>query len=156
MNKRLLYLTLPFFAFASLLILGGLAASPQATENDPYSIAVVQALLKQPPGLSISFTEKQANRLGDKAAIAFLKIQNEEGLRHPSQVRALLSLVRTAFAYPKLISIPSDQQPRITVVLLRYLLTQVKDQSIRHQIRDTLTFVQAQTSVPLSPSQSGQ
>jgi hypothetical protein len=142
-------------ASISLLALGGLAAVPQATEDDPYSIAVVQALLKQPPGFSSGVTEKQSNRLGDKAAIAFLKIHNEEGLSDPSQVRTLLPLVRAAFAYPKLISIPSDQQPRITVVFLRYLLTQVKDPSIRHQIRDTLAFVQAQTAVPPSPGQSG-
>ena len=31
-------------ASISLLALGGLAAVPQATEDDPYSIAVVQAL----------------------------------------------------------------------------------------------------------------
>jgi hypothetical protein len=138
-----------------LLLAFGVAAVPQATEDDPYSIAVVQTLLKQPPGFSSGITEKQSNRLGDKAAIAFLKIHNEEGLSDPSQVRTLLPLVRAAFGYPKLISIPSDQQPRITVVLLRYLLTQVKDSRIRQQIRDTLAFVQAQTAMPQSPGPSG-
>ena len=75
-----------------------------ADESDPYSVAVVRSLLSLPPGASFGVSEKQNERLGDRAAIATLKLFDEADLTRPETIRKLLPVLRESFSYPQLIS----------------------------------------------------
>jgi len=114
--------------------------------RDTYELQLVRNALRDPVmALGASFTEKQINRLGDRLAIALIKIYPERELFEPSNVRRYLPLIRAAFVAPRIVSDPADRKPAITVMLLRQLEAQAPNGADRPQIRDALRFVQAQT-----------
>ena len=119
------------------LLIGVILATPQAKEDDPYSITIVKALLKQPSGFSSGISEKQINRLGDRVSIALLKIHSENELKDPNRIRKFLPLIEESFRYPDLISIPEDQKPRVTLVLLRVLQMDARDKNLKKEIHRT-------------------
>src|SRR5713101_7279002 len=103
-------LLVPWFLAISVIL-----TTPEAKEDDPYSVTVVKDLLKQPSGFSSSFSEKQVYRLGDRVSIALLKIHSENELKDPNRIRKFLPLIEEAFRIPNLISIREDQKPRVTL-----------------------------------------
>jgi hypothetical protein len=138
----------------SILVLGALtsmllcssvtARSQQDNEEDvdQYSIKLVKGLLDQPEGASVSWLDKGRDRLGDRAAIALIKIFGEQELLEPRTLRRSLEIVRGAFSAPCIIGIASDRKPNVTLFVLRDLERQVKDEASRQKIIETITFVQ--------------
>lgn len=126
------FLLVPCFLAISVIL-----ATPQAKEDDPYSITIVKALLKQPTGFSSGISEKQISRLGDRVSIALLKIHSEKELKDPDRIRKFLPLIEQCFQYPNLISIPEDQKPRVTLVLLRVLRMDARDAKLKKEILRT-------------------
>jgi hypothetical protein len=53
-------------------------------KGDTPLVRVVKRLLALPPGFSSGFSEKQANRPGDRVSVALLKIYSEEELQNPA------------------------------------------------------------------------
>lgn len=49
-------------------------AGAGAQEDTDYSVTEVRELMRQPAGISSSFSEKQVNRLGDRMSIALMKM----------------------------------------------------------------------------------
>jgi len=137
------------------LLLSIVAIEPQTSsaqqlardeQRDTYELQVVRNALRDPAmALGASFTEKQINRLGDKLAIALIKIYSEQELVEPSNVRRYLPLIRAAFVAPRIVSDPADRKPAITMMLLRQLEAHASNDACRRQIRGVLRFVQAQT-----------
>lgn len=125
------------FLVSSFLVIGGLLTASEVKEDDPYSITIVKALLKQPPGFSSGISEKQTSRLGDRISIALLKIHSEKELKDPDRIRKFLPLIEECFQYPNLISIPEDQKPRVTLVLLRVLRMDARDENLKKEILRT-------------------
>ena len=130
---------------ASLLLCSSLNARSQDEDADQYSIRLVKGLLDQPEGASVSWLDKARDRLGDRAAIALVKIFGEE-LLQPRNLHRSLQIIHGAFSAPCLIEIASDRKPSITLFVLRDLERQVKDETLRKEVASTLTFVEQGTS----------
>jgi len=116
-----------------------------ADESDPYSVAVVRSLLSLPPGTSFGVSEKQNERLGDRAAIATLKLFDEADLTRPETIRKLLPVLRESFSYPQLISIAEDRRPAVTLFLLHYLERNAPDPALKKEITAVEVFIKAKT-----------
>ena len=116
-----------------------------ADESDPYSVAVVRSLLSLPPGASFGVSEKQNERLGDRAAIATLKLFDEADLTRPETIRKLLPVLRDSFSYPQLISIAEDRRPAVTLFLLHYLERNAPDPALKKEITAVEVFIKART-----------
>jgi len=116
-----------------------------ADESDPYSVAVVRSLLSLPPGTSFGVSEKQNERLGDRAAIATLKLFDEADLTRPETIRKLLPVLRESFSYPQLISIAEDRRPAVTLFLLHYLERNDPDPALKKEITAVEVFIKAKT-----------
>lgn len=123
-----------------------LSVIPQQQDSgDPYAIAVVKNALREPRNFSSGFSEKQLNRLGDKVSIAILKIYGDEQLKDPHNIEAILPLIHRAFDAPQVIAVESDKHPRVTLLLLRSLETDLKNQELKTQLSDLINFVQQKT-----------
>src|SRR5262245_36212790 len=110
--------------------------------QDDYSVKAVKRVLEQPAGFSASFLEKQANRLGDRASIAVLKIFEVQELTNPETVRKILPLIHDAFVAPGIISRREDRKPRVTLFLLTYLEEhEVNAPDLLREISQTADFV---------------
>jgi hypothetical protein len=121
----------------------------QSEGPDPYSIkAVAGALAMRSDGRSIiiSVMQKQLARLGDGVSVALLKILDQHELADAQKVRDILPIIRDSFAEPQFIAVEADKKPRITVFLLNYLLQNVSDTQVLHEIQETMEFVEKQTA----------
>ncbi len=129
-------------------ILGAMnLGSPREEQGgDFYSLHLVRALLKLPAGVSTGAVEKQLHRMGDRVAVALIKVLSDEDLGNPQTIRRSLSVVREAFAYPQLISLPEDKEPRVTLFFLSSVLEKTHDQSLKEDISQTRRFIEQETS----------
>lgn len=126
--------------------------------NDPYSLPVVRDLLSRLlTGSNSSFDAKLVSGLGDKCAIAILKVVARRDLAEPNTARIISDLIRAAFSYPEDIGILSDQQPRVSVFLLNYLHERVADVAAQEHIQMTIDFLTEQrvptSAVPVPSTQ---
>ena len=106
----------------------------QLESPDPYGVVIVRGLLAESADFSTGFSEKQRDRLGDRAAIAVLKIFSDQELRNPATARKVLRLIETVFRNPQLISVKEDREPRVTLFLLGYLEQVAPDRQLRQEI----------------------
>lgn len=113
---------------------------------DETTVQLVRNTLQQPQGMSVSFSEKRLDRLGDKISGALLVIFTEEELVRPENVRRFLPLIRSTFRNPELISQAEDRNPRRTLALLRRLDADVTDPTLRGEILDITNIVIERTS----------
>jgi hypothetical protein len=112
-------------------------------DDDP-SVRAVKTLLQQPSSFSSGFSEKQDNRLGDRAAAALLKIFTQEELKDPQNIRKFLPIIRSSFLYPKLTP-AAYRKPKVTLPLLAQLEEQVRDAKLKDDIAELMQFVREQT-----------
>jgi hypothetical protein len=87
-----------------------------------HAIAVVEAALAQPEGVSAAHLEKVVTRLGDRAAIAAIKIYGFSNIRQNTVAPRLLWLIETSFRDPHIISAPADRRPDFSILVLEMLL----------------------------------
>jgi len=116
-----------------MLLVFGVCMSAFALE-DAYSLRQVRELLKVPPGISSSFDEKAGQRLGDRMAIALLKIYSQDQLKEPANARRCITLLEEAFSSPAAISAHEDRRPDVTLILLTFLRTNTVDESLEKEI----------------------
>jgi hypothetical protein len=120
----------------------------QQESSDPYSMKVVAGALAMRSGgrtVIISVTQKQLSRLGDGVSIALLKILDQQELIDANRVRDYLPIIRDSFAEPQLISADVDRKPKVTLFLLSYLLRNIADGQVQHEIQQTIDFVEKET-----------
>jgi len=129
-----------------LLLTGSGMARNVAVQNESYDVPLVKGLLQHPEGLGWSGFDKQVNRLGDRVSIALLKILEEKDFQNPQTVRSSLQLIRHSFLFPKLISIPIDREPKVTLFLLTHMRTGVNDPALKEEISKLIKFVKTQTA----------
>lgn len=129
-----------------LILLGSDMVGSVGAQNETYDVPLVRGLLQQPEGLGWSGMDKQVNRLGDRISIALLKILEEKDFQNPQTIRNMLQLIRHSFLFPKLISIPADREPKVTIFLLMHLRNEVKDFALKEEIAKVVEFVKAQTA----------
>jgi hypothetical protein len=121
---------------------GPVAPGAAMAEKDPYSVGFVRyCVAMQTGGFRTGFMHKHLARLGDKVGIALLKGFSKEQLAEPGTVKAILPIVREAFAHPELISITDDTRPRVTVFLLEYLRSNSRDSQTEQEITKTIHFI---------------
>jgi hypothetical protein len=124
---------------------GGLAQTKIVIRNnDDPSVRAVKTLLLQPSGFSSGFSEKQADRLGDRVSVALLKIFTKEELRDPQNVMRFLPIIRSSFLYPKLIP-AAYRKPKVTLPFLTRLEEQVSDAKLKGDIAELMQFIREQT-----------
>jgi len=122
-----------------------LQASNQVNESDEAAaIRIVSNRLGYPPKVSISFVEKQIHRLGDRAAIGLVKIFVESDFRDSEQASKALEIIRSAFAYPDMISRQEDKEPKVALLFLTKLRDQIESSDLRVEIDSLIDFVKEQ------------
>jgi hypothetical protein len=121
----------------------------ETKDGDPYSLALIRGelkLLANGKWISRSWAQKQIYRLGDLAAVALLKILNDDELVTSSNLPAALSLLQESFAYAELIPHESDRQPRVALLLLDHLRQGAQDAETKLQIGRTMELIRAKTA----------
>lgn len=112
-------------------------------KGDTPLVRQVKRLLRETPEFSTGFSEKQANRLGDKVAVALLQIYTKEELRDRENVRKFLPLIRSSFLSPN--AIPArDRKPVTTLRLLVSLEKEERDPALRAEISELVAFIKGQ------------
>jgi hypothetical protein len=116
-----------------------------AMQADPYWLNRISTALD---GLKMgevsSWSMKALYWNGDGVSIAVLKIVNgsELSAADPNLVGAYLTMIQYAFSQPELISLAENKDPRVTLVLLDYLRTRVKDPQLLDRIEQLRSGVQ--------------
>ena len=120
---------------------------------DPYSLSVVQFVLKmRSGGRKIVFTpaQKQLYQMGDGVSIALIKILDEKDLTNPKIVKDALSIIVDGFEEPQLISLEMDTKPNATLLLLHHVGQNITDIDVQQEIQKTVSLVQTKASESLT------
>ena len=96
-----------------------------------YAVAVLQGVLAQPIGVSAAHHEKLLTRLGDRAAVALLKLYNDEDWSNSLSMRRALGIIEAAMRAPHVIAARFDQSPDVSILLLRTILKNAGDDDAR-------------------------
>lgn len=135
-----------------LVICGGAATAQQMTA-DPYSLARVKGVMdRQSLGIIFGFDAKAIPTLGDRCAIAILKIVDEPDLAQPKTLKGILRTIHLAFTRPQLIQIEEDRKPKVTLFFLNYVGEKTRDPEMHRMIEETTEFVRQQGQMDTSPS----
>ncbi|HLZ51038.1 MAG TPA: hypothetical protein VKP61_09815 [Candidatus Acidoferrum sp.] len=140
-------LRLSAIVLSSLFICVAVVGQEQAP--DPYSMKFVENNLRiasASGGGEWASAGKDFQRLGDAVSIALLKVLSQQDLRNPDVVRRFLPIIRQSFSYPSIISIEADKNPKVTLFLLADLQQNISDPGLRHEIRQTISFIKQKTS----------
>jgi hypothetical protein len=125
-------LQLPILVLSAVLI----APGAQVGEvPDSYSLAIVKRCIRERQmGLITGHQLRYLPRLGDKAAIAIIKIYDGPGLIDPKNVKAYLPLIQLAFQDLRSVTDEEDHQPAVTLLLLHYLRANIQDAALKGEI----------------------
>jgi hypothetical protein len=113
--------------------------------RDPYALALVSEAMEHYGHFSTGWEDKGLPRLGDKGAIALIKLSSLDAWKDVSLVHKSLGIIGEAFSHPELIENPSDRQPHVTHLLLAWLRSIHEDRETRNEIDRTEKFVEQQT-----------
>jgi hypothetical protein len=124
-----------------LLFFAGVSARRAAAQDDTaYDTSLVKSAL-QDNALGVSIIEKRVNRLGDRAAIALIRVLEDSDLKNPQKVKRVLQVIRVAFLHPNLITSEEDKKPKFTLLFLEHVGSEVKDSALKREISDLTKFV---------------
>lgn len=129
-----------------LLVMLLMMPSVSGQSNDPYSLKFVSQLMEHYGRFSSGWDEKGLTRLGDKGAIALIKLSSLDSWNDPALVHMAMGIIRDSFSHPELIENPSDRHPRVTNLLLSWLRSLHKDHETRNDIDRTQQFVDERTT----------
>ena len=96
-----------------------------------YAVAVLQQVLALPIGVRAGHLEKALTRLGDRAAVALLKLYNDEDWSNSQSVMRALGIIQVAMRAPHVIAARFDQSPDVSILLLRTILENAGDDDAR-------------------------
>ena len=96
-----------------------------------YAVDVVRQVLAQPIGVSSGFFEKRLTRFGDRAAVALLKLYNDEDWSNRQIAMRALGIIQVAMRAPHVIAARFDQSPDVSILLLRTILENAGDDDAR-------------------------
>ena len=96
-----------------------------------YAVDVVRQVLAQPIGVSSGFFEKRLTRFGDRAAVALLKLYNDEDWSNRQIAMRALGIIQVAMRAPHVIAARFDQSPDVSILLLRTILKNAGDDDAR-------------------------
>jgi hypothetical protein len=131
-----------------LLIGSCFGLAGQQPSPDPYSLVAVRGLMDRvSQGVTLGIDVKVVTRLGDRCAVAILKIVDQQDLKDPRKATVIVTMIHNSFAYPQNITVDEDKDPRVSLFLLAYLLEKVNDAQLQRQIQQTIEFVKTKTSV---------
>jgi hypothetical protein len=131
-----------------LLVALGFQQGGQQAAADPYSLEAVSAAMNRlSQGFHVGLDTKTLVPLGDRCAVAILKIVDQRKLSDPKTAKTISETIYTAFQMPQYIQTVPDRQPQVSLFLLNYLKERVADTAAQLQIRQTIQFVERQTQV---------
>ena len=134
----------PIIAILVVFLTIGHPGFSQEGSQDPYSEKLVAALANRNAPV-VSMQEKAINRLGDRAAIGF--VRHLGGSLTPStaqEIEGILFVIRMAFAAPAIINSEADREPKATSMLLTYLSSLQISNGVKQEIQQTRQFVEQQ------------
>jgi len=92
-------------------------------------------------GMFLGFDEKAVNRSGDLASLALLQTLSDTEMTSPATLKLVLGVIREGFACPsRCVAVPSDRQPRITMLLLEHLHNNTSGKA-QSDVEETKEFV---------------
>jgi hypothetical protein len=131
-------------AILVVFLTSGHTGFSQEGSQDPYSEKLVTTLASRNAPI-ISMQEKAINRLGDRAAIGFVRhLGGSQSPSTPQEVQGILFVIRMAFASPEIISSEADREPKATSILLTYLSSLQTSNGVKQEIQQTRQFVEQQ------------
>ncbi|MFZ0430754.1 MAG: hypothetical protein WAO20_21750 [Acidobacteriota bacterium] len=114
--------------------------------SDPYSLNLVKGVLQHYGHVSTGWEDKGLPRLGDKGAIALIKLSSLDSWKERDHVRTALGIIRDSFSHPELIEDPSDKRPSVTLLLLAWLKSiHQRNPETLGDIEQTEQFIERQT-----------
>lgn len=115
-------------------------------DREDYSTGFIRSLL-QNPHFSTGFAEKKLSRLGDRVAIAIIKIIDDKDKNDIEKITYIVNfLLPEAFAAPKLIEVEEDKKPKVTLFFLQHLKDTSEDPKLSEEITRAINRIQAQTT----------
>jgi len=93
---------------------------------------------------SIHVKNRSANREVSDASLRHLLIRGSPLLR----LLICLPIVRAAFVAPRIVRLPEDRKPLVTMFLPTYLEANVTDANLKVQISDAISYVREQRDAP--------
>jgi hypothetical protein len=124
------------------LLLSLLAIHACLAQDRPMSSeAMVQNALRT--GVVDGHVDKYFKRAGDAGAVTMMRVLGE---KHPSdnQVDEILVFLTDAFSELRSVEVPSDREPRVTLLLLRYLDYSTQSAVLKSRIADTRSYVRSE------------
>lgn len=97
-------------------------------------------------GYQSSWIDKANKRLGDKVAVAVVKIYKKRELYEAKNIRQYLPVIRNAFSLPAMVENEVDRRPTNTLKLLDRLKENVGDKELREEISKTADFIERTTA----------
>jgi hypothetical protein len=79
-----------------------------------------------------------------------LKILDEPDMADPKTLEAFLPLIRDSFSYHPIISVQVNQEPKVTLFLLKNLKESIHDAQTERDIEETIKFVNEKTGIRYS------
>ena len=148
-------LQIPLLMFSTVLIATGSQAGPTVPQTDQvpdtYLLSWTKRCIQERQmDLRSGHQLRYMPRLGDKAAVAIIKIYDGPDLKDPKNVKAYLPLIQLAFHDPRLVMDEEDRNSAVTLFLLHYLRANIQDAALKGEISKVEEKVRQ--AAPRSPS----
>jgi hypothetical protein len=123
------------------------SSTSQSDGADPYSVHLVRmAMQNHAEGIIIAKVQTHIQRMGDRVSIALLKDLSDADLIDRQKIEKFLPIIRDCFSQPQLIDVEMDQQPKVTLFLLKYVRQSVYDPQVKRDLDETIRFVTDKTA----------
>ena len=134
-----------------LLVLSFTIALAASAESDPYSEILVSKIMRA--GVTTSFDEKATSSLGDRAAVALIRLTADSGFGSVEEAKKALWVLRTAFSVPQNIAERADHQPRAALFLLLCISKSPLEKDLSQDIDSTRRVIisSTQSAPPSEP-----
>ena len=141
------YLLLPAVFLIAVSAFGQEDWQHYRTDSSPAFVEVKEAVHRMTSeGMFMSWDEKRLNRAGDLVSLALLQTLSDSEMTAPTTLKLVLAVIREGFACPsRCVVVPSDRQPKITMLLLEHLHNNTSGKA-QSDVDETKRLVLQQTS----------
>ena len=113
------------------------------SQDDIYELPKVRAYLNLPSVMVRSQDLRVFAGLGDRLAVSFLKLLDDEALLDSTTAAKISVALEIAFQHPSSIEWQVDKTPRVALFLLRFIHDHSTDVRTREHLRSTITVLES-------------
>ena len=114
------------------LIVSAASVSMRASESQDEQ--TVRRVI-QSGGMS-GWDDKELGKMGDAAAVNIARVVGGSDLSE-KQAESVLTVLQLAFSAPRLVTNPSDREPRVALFVLRYMEATATNAALKQQVTET-------------------